>query len=91
MNENLNMVWYIVPIVANNTLYNTIYYNETSSDFVDSVIVPLSNENLFVQNCIDDQEDNVIGLVSFNLINEQNNSIINIDGESNGIYVMILF
>jgi hypothetical protein len=48
MNENLNMVWYIVPIVANNTLYNTIYYNETSSDFVDSVIVPLSNENLFV-------------------------------------------
>jgi hypothetical protein len=98
--DNLNMVWYVVPVVPNNTLYNTIHYNETSCDFVYSVIVPLLNENFFVYNCIDDQGDNVIGLFggndifSFNLMNEQkidnystqDNYIINIDGESNGIY-----
>jgi hypothetical protein len=40
MNDNLNLVWYVVPVVSNNTLYY----------FVSSVVVPLSNENLFVYN-----------------------------------------
>jgi hypothetical protein len=98
--DNLNMVWYAVPVVPNNTLVSTIYYNSTTCDFVYSVVVPVSNISSFVYNCIDDQGQNVIGFFigndtfSFSLGNEQSifnystqdNYIINSDGQNTGIY-----
>ncbi|CAF1543520.1 unnamed protein product [Adineta ricciae] len=98
--DNLNMVWYVIPVVPNNSIYNAIAFNETSCDFVYSVVVPVWNISSFVYNCIDYQGRNVIGhfvsssILSFSLADEQivsnystqDNFIIDIDGQDAGVY-----
>ena len=98
--DNLNMVWYATPVVPNNTLVCSIYYNQTSCNFVYSVVVPSENISLFAYNCIGQQKQNIIGffvsiqMCSFYLVNEQvvsnhsaqDNFIIDIDGSATGVY-----
>ena len=98
--DNLNRVWYATPVLPNNSMFCPIYYNETSCNFVYSVAVPVSNTNLFVYNCIDQQERNVVGFFvsnntcPFYLANEQillnystqDNFVIGIDGIHVGVY-----
>jgi hypothetical protein len=98
--DNLNMVWYATPVIPNNTICCSIYYNTTSCAFVYSVVVPVSNISLFVYNCIDQQYQNVVGFFintgtcPFYLGNEQivsnystqDNYVIGIDGSSMGVY-----
>ncbi|CAF4741089.1 unnamed protein product, partial [Rotaria magnacalcarata] len=98
--DNLNAAWYAVPVFPNTMIICTIHYNETTCDFVYSVVVPISNISAFVYNCIDLQGRNIIGLFesnatcSFYLSNEQivfnystqDNFIISINGDNTGIY-----
>ncbi|CAF2015361.1 unnamed protein product [Rotaria magnacalcarata] len=77
-----------------------IHYNGTTCDFVNSVVVPISNISTFVYNCIDLQGRNVIGLFesnatcSFYSSNEQivfnystqDNFIISINEDNTAIY-----
>ena len=98
--DNLNMAWYVTPVVPNNTFVRTIYFNETNCDFVYSVVVPEFNISSFVYNCIDYQGNNLIGFFTsdttflFSLQNEQilsnystqDNFIIDIDGQNSGVY-----
>jgi len=51
---------YTSPFLTKNET-DIINYNETSCNFVSSVVVPLLNENLFVYNCIDNEGENIIG------------------------------
>ncbi|CAF1108947.1 unnamed protein product [Adineta steineri] len=99
--DNLNTVWYAVPVILNNSWQSTIYFNVTTCDFVYSVVVPVSTISSFIYNCIDIQGNNVIGFFTdtnntftFSLVNEQivsnystqDNFIIDIDGEDTGVY-----
>jgi hypothetical protein len=98
--DNLNMVWYVVPVIPNNLFSRTISYNETTCEFVYSVVVPVSNISSFIYNCIDYQGNNTIGFFagddtfSFSLIDEktvsnystQDNFVIDIDEQNTGIY-----
>ena len=98
--DNLNMAWYVTPVVPNNTFVRTIYFNETNCDFVYSIVVPEVNISSFVYNCIDYQGNNLIGFFTsdttflFSLQNEQiisnystqDNFIIDIDGQNFGVY-----
>ncbi|CAM4819053.1 unnamed protein product [Rotaria magnacalcarata] len=98
--DNVNAAWYTVPVFLNTMIICTIHYNETTCDFVYSVVVPISNISAFVYNCIDLQGRNVIGLFesnatcSFHLSNEQvvfnystqDNFIISINGDNTAIY-----
>jgi hypothetical protein len=97
--DNLNMVWYVSPVLPNNTIECSIYYNETSCSFVYSVVVPVSNISLFVYNCVNLQGKNVVGFFTSNdtcpfyLGNEQivsnystqDNFVIDIDGSNLGV------
>ncbi|CAF3715353.1 unnamed protein product [Rotaria socialis] len=98
--DNLNAAWYTVPVFLNTQIICIIHFNETTCNFVYSVVVPISNISSFVYNCIDLQGRNVIGLFesnatcSFYLSNEkivsnystQNNFIISINGDNTAIY-----
>ncbi|CAF3973160.1 unnamed protein product, partial [Rotaria magnacalcarata] len=98
--DNVNAAWYTVPLFLNTMILCIIHYNETTCDFVYSVVVPISNISAFVYNCIDLQGRNVIGLFesnatcSFHLSNEQvvfnystqDNFIISINGDNTAIY-----
>ncbi|CAF3247231.1 unnamed protein product [Rotaria sp. Silwood2] len=98
--DNLYLVWYILPISANSSFICFTYYNETTCDFVYSIVVPMVDSTLFVYNCIDYQGNNLIGFFASNttcdflLVNEQiisnystqDNFVITIDGNGTGVY-----
>ncbi|CAF3345973.1 unnamed protein product [Rotaria socialis] len=74
--DNLNAAWYTVPVFLNTQIICIIHFNETTCNFVYSVVVPISNISSFVYNCIDLQGRNVIGLFESNAtINGDNTAI----------------
>jgi hypothetical protein len=75
--DNLNMLWYVSPVIENNSYTCFITFNKTSCYFVYRTIVPISNLSIIVYNCINQQGNNVIGffqsngICPFYLMNEQ--------------------
>ena len=98
--DNIYSMWYTSPLATNISAPNLTNYSATTCDFVYSTVVPIVSSILFAYNCIDLQQNNVIGFFtsndtySFRLINEQiisnystqDNFIIAIDGNTTGVY-----
>ena len=98
--DNIDSMWFTSTLAENSSVPNMIHYNATTCDFVYSTVVPIGNNSLFVYNCIDLQQNNVIGFFAsdathhFWVIDEQiisnysvqDNFIIAVDGNGTGVY-----